>query len=258
MVKTPTMSEQKLGLLVELDCLQDTRIATIARIDQMAAQTALSSGYHTRESDHFPWVDMKLFKELYAKRDRTTLAHSAPTNMLLVVRELLKLMVKNNEIANHPTRIHPISLSINTYPYELSKEEQEAILAVYSSRFGDICPVELVTYSPASLSPAFIRQNYATMVMYDPHTWLNLHYTADPATVDLQAFMKTLLHDVTLIAPAIYYQEAPSQQEIEEIQSELGKDANPLEVTLRLARSLVGLQLIDVSLFSVLSPERAA
>lgn len=241
-----------------LDCLQDTRLATVARINPSAAAAVLHEGYHTRKTDVFAHVDMELYKKLYAERDVETLKRSAPTECFMLIRELVKLLVEQNETLNSPYRDRKLSIVVNVYPYRLSPEELEAIGTTLASRLGGVIPVELVSLSPAELTPAYVRNNFAMLVMYEYDEWLSLHYSADPATCDLKEFLKTLLHDVTLFAPAIERTAALSQEELEEVKKIAGEEIFSLEVVAQLASAYIGLQLIDVTLFSVIRPQRPA
>jgi hypothetical protein len=88
------MNQEANAIYSELDALQDTRIATIAKIDQDLASRALQNGYHTRQCDEFDGVDSEHFKRLYQSRDVETLKLSAPTEIHNLILRLVEIQDK--------------------------------------------------------------------------------------------------------------------------------------------------------------------
>lgn len=247
---------QELSFLVELDCLLDTRMATIARISTDAALKVLNSGYHTRQADWFgDAVDMDHYTRLYKARDVDTLKLAHPTEGFRFVREMVRLYRENAVETNSPYS-SDIKIVVNTYPYQLTAELSDSIGRALAVKFRAMAPVELVSLSPAQLTPAIVQQKYCMLMMYEYDPWLSTHYNIDPSkltTDQMKAVMESLLLDVTLFAPAVYYKKPPTQDEVDEVM----KDTHhPLEVIEMMGTTVIGLHLIDVTSFSVIRPAR--
>lgn len=237
------MPEKIEAVLVELDCLLDTRLGTIARLSPEAAVTALQNGYHNRSIDTFTGVDSEAFKQLYAQRDEQTLMVSTVTNLTLSLARLVAGIA--DQIFSRPFH-NGVEMIVNLYPYLLNEEVQTEIGRAIAARIVDHCPVKLVRITPEELTPQHCKAAYAMMVMYDPHTWMNLH---------AEAFKYTQIREIALLAPAIYFNKVPT---VEELSHAVAKNAHPLQAIQKLAASLVGLDLIDIEYFSVLSVNRLA
>lgn len=249
------MSESTItqDILVELDCLLDTRAGTLARLGDDLVEQVLKSGYHTRRADWFEGVDMAEYERLYKGRDVITLAHSYPTDCFKTVRDLVRKIEQTVTEQNSPYgRVNRIF--VNTYPYKLSAEEQAEIGKALVVRFGTMTPVELVHLATKDLSPKHVRENYGFMFLYEYDPWLSEHFNVDPTKDDIRHALKNLLLNVTVFSPAIYYKKPPTVEEEDKLAKEIG---HPLKLIETYAQTIVCLQLLDVahfSLFRVTSP----
>lgn len=248
------MNQEANAIYVELDCLQDTRIATLAKIDQELASRTLRNGYHTRLSDEFDGVSHEDFKRLYQSRDVQTLMLSAPTEIHTLILRLIEIQDKAAVELNSPYRSERVSVVVNTYPYQLSEVELTEIGKALVVRLSQQTSVTLVHLSPTELTPAYVKANFNSMVMYDFDTWLSEHFAVDPEKCNMESVFKSLLHGVTVFAPAIYHQK-PSDEELER---EVKEVAHPFVAIEMLARTIIGLELIDVAPFCVVRPTRPA
>jgi len=232
------MSDKKIDTIyVELDVLLDTRLGTVARLDEEAAKSLLEKDYHTRESDIFKGVNNEEYISLYSKRDTVTLAHSAITESIILIRHLLG--VYGRQLINHPLR-GELKLTVNTYPYVLTEEELSEIGLAVKEWIQDLARVEIVTIPTKDLTPAHCKRAYNVMMIYDHPGWMNTH---------TEAFNTTLLPEVTLFAPAIYFKPPPTKEEVMKHIQEL---MHPMEALEKLASPIINLTLIDVKYFSVI------
>lgn len=250
------MNNQEQALLIELDCLLDTRLATIARISEQSAVEVLKNDYHKRKADWFePVVDMAMYTSLYKARDVETLKLAHPTEGFRFVREMVKLYREQAVDTNSPYS-GKIKIVVNTFPYQLNAELTDLIGRALAVRFGAIASCELVSLSPAELTPELVRARYCMLMMYEYDPWLSMHYDIDPAKLSSEAMkqvLKSLLLDVTLFAPAVFYKKPPTQDEVEEVMKETH---HPLEVIEMMGTTMIGLHLLDVTSFSVIRPAR--
>lgn len=226
------------GIYVELDVLLDTRLGTLARISQEAAEKQLLAGHVNREHDWFAdVVDMDEYTRMYNNRDADTLPYCTITAAVPLLSELsVKLISQINTMPYYDG----IRIVVNMCPYELSLEEQDEIGKAVAHYVGNHVPVELTYIKPESLTPAYCKQNFAMMLMYDYNSWMNLH----------QASFKDQLQTVTLLAPMVYFKQKPTE---EEIRPELDQGIQPFMAIERFAKAFIDLNLIDVKYFSILT-----
>lgn len=242
------MNKKTEVIYAELDGIFDTRAGTIARLSQEAALAVLLSGYHEREIDEFAGVDMEAYRDLYQKRDVETLKHSGVTNVVSLISDMVRAIAAKAIV--HPL-LKGAKVVINTYPYKLGSEELVELGKAVEARIRPLAseelnptsytPIEFIHMSPEELTPQFCKQEqYAMMLVYEYDSWMSLH---------TKAFEHTRLADVVMIAPAIYYNQLPSESEMDDLKKNA---AHPLHAVEILAKPLIDLQLIPVEHFSVI------
>jgi hypothetical protein len=228
------------AIYVELDVLLDTRLGTLARIGQDVAARILGTGsYHTRQSDDFEGVSKDQFQELYSARDTLTLAHSTVTGAILWLKRLAGVLA--DQAIERPYH-DGIQIVVNTYPYQLTSEEQGQMVEAIAAwiRTTVTTKVELVSIATKDLTPLHCKSSYAMMMIYDYQLWMETHS---------DAFKQHRLPEVTLFGPMIYAHKVPTAEELEKAVKEA---AHPFMATEMLASPLIDLKLIDVKFFSIL------
>jgi hypothetical protein len=234
-------TQQVANLYIELDVLLDTRLGTIARFYGVdVAEKVLLNKYHKRKFDNFPDVERDTFLEQYRQRDVMTLAHSKITNAIKLLQRLISAL--REQAINTPYH-KQVKVVVNCYPYSLSDLELDAIGKALRVWTHDLAPVELVCIPPKDLTPEHCKSEYLLMLVYEYEDWLNLHS---------EAFKTTRLPEVTMYAPAIYFNQEPSAEELEKISREA---AHPLWAMETLASPLIKLELHDIYYFSVLTKD---
>lgn len=237
-----TSQDNRQGIYVELDVLLDTRLGTIARLDEDAALKTLQSGYHAREVDSFDFVDMNEYKALYAQRDGDTLSKSMLTGAVSFLRDVTATLAE--QASSRPYH-NGGKLIVNTHPYTstLSNDELDDIGRAIAARMDGHAPVELVDISPESLTPYHCKQNYAMMMVYDFGAWMEMHS---------DAFRTTRLPEVTMFSPRLYH-ERPREDELQNVTKELMHPAKAIEM---MASTIISLKLMDVKHFSVVTTKQ--
>ena len=187
------------GILIDLDCLYDTRLATLKGLDDGLVGKAIASGYRDRVTDNLveliPELDMEAYKTLYANRDISTIVTAArfPTAIIIdlgiVVMEHIKMATKG-PIAGTPV------VTINTYPYNLTKEEIATITSALHHDLNEpLCKVKAISLSPEQMAPGLLAARYPTVFMYNIAHWMTLH----------ESTIKTLAPiDIIVFAPKLY------------------------------------------------------
>ena len=227
------------SILVSLDCLLDTRLATVSKINLDIANKLLDGDdYHTRDQDVFVGIDKEYFKEVYKNRDIETLKKSSLTNIVPLLRHLVSKL-KEQSI------VRPFhdggNIVVNMYPYKLTIDEQDEICAAIAVWMQGLAPVSLVNLSPTDLNPIYCKNNYALMIMYDYEEWLE---------VNAKLFLKTQIPEITMFVPAIYFVNKPTKEELDKM---LRESMHPMKAIKTLAMGIISLEIIDVVFFSVLN-----
>lgn len=166
-------------ILIELDCLLDTVMGTIYKIDKDLVLPVLQSGYYERWHNNIqhlcPNIDQEVFKQMYKNRDVETLKCSRPTYLVAV---LANVNIED-KIANYE---HPKSLkrsyTVNYYPYNLTDME----IAVFKEVLGDALFVDgeiaMVSIPLEKLTPNNVKANYDRLIFYNAEPWITYHREA--------------------------------------------------------------------------------
>jgi hypothetical protein len=237
------------GILISLDVLLDTRLGTLAKLGgSNLAVEVLKENYHTRKDDKFPNVDVDAFNAMYAARDEETLSKSYSTNIDTFLRELVHTLIKQALVRPFHQGVRVV---VNTYPYQLSDTVTQQILgAVVDKLLADIevevpLLVEAEHLTDEQLNPEHCKQTYSAMLMYDYEHWLSMQQAA---------LTKRPMPEVTLFAPAIYFVQTPTEEDIEAAKNEM--QMHPFEILQKTLQGAVDLQLLPIELFSIVNPAK--
>lgn len=159
----------KQRILIELDAILDTRLATIALMDPLIARDMVNNEkYYKRVSDEFnlidPRIDNEAYKEAYRKRDVTTLMGSRPTGMVLLIAEHIRDMERR--LNQGTPDITSLAVDVNLYPYVLQDDEIEALIA----------SVKKVCNIMVNVEHVFIPHEKLTTLLIKNSQWANIYY----------------------------------------------------------------------------------
>jgi len=192
------LDEQNI-ILVELDCLLDTRIGTLSLLDDKAAAALLSEKYTHRVSDNWEFltdgaVTNEAFNQRYQQRDKDVLKASRPVNLITFLPKLLNDLEK--QALSEPIT-KDLTLRINTYPYKLTVMERRIITeCIYEQYTSAYTKVDVVDIAPDKLTPRYLREEVAMVIMYDFNRWLTLH---------IDQLAANPLPDTHMVIPALDY-----------------------------------------------------
>jgi hypothetical protein len=158
-----------------MDSLLDTRMGTVARIDQSAAADILKDDrYHSRRTNELWLLDDRInpdtFKQLWKDRDIETLKLSMAT---LVVPLLYDIQQRYRSKEAIKPDIVTLRLIVNTHPYRLTDEEQSLYCDILRS-VTQIDDVRLTSTSVDWLTPTTLAQ-YNTFIWHDLDEWFTIH-----------------------------------------------------------------------------------
>lgn len=218
------------GLLIDLDALFDTRLGTLIlnNYDDLV-RIFVANKYHIRLDDGFNnMIDKDKFYENYAKRNKETLANSTLSLCIDIVKDFVATTLKTDPV--NPIVFYP-KIYINTYPYQLTKEETDNIILGIYSHLKCKAQVETVSLDPSMLTIDFINQNLSVIIMYEYNKWLDTQ-------TELGNFNKGACPQVTLIGPRLFFKETPkSATEVDKTFTILDNIAKPF-INLELLPSL--------------------
>lgn len=236
------MSNKKIiNILIPLDVILDTVIATIARIDNTVALDLLKTNYHKRKCDFFPNIDKKEFDRLYAARDLETLSKSQLTNVFYVIKDILIAIIQKS--IKTPF-VEDSLITINTYPYNLDPTQARLFADAVFYRIGKLCPVVTESISDENLTPQFIKGRFDILFMYKYDHWLEMH-TKD--------FEKIQIPEVELYVPAISFTHNLTDELLKDLLRE--NKTHPIDQLRFALAPFINLQPLDASVFSVYHPE---
>lgn len=236
----------KQSVLIELDALLDTRLATISKIDQEAAVKLLKSEmYYTRVIDDFSLqcgIDKATFDEAYAKRDIDTLKRARPTNCTFCLKDIVKEMVQ--QTVDTPF-FDEVEIVVNVWPYVLTPDEKSELCKIVLHYTYIHVTVVCIDVSPEALTPKFIKDNFVGIIMYRFAPWAELHG---------ERLVDHPMPDITFLAPAMYKDRIPN---LEEVQVQTLPGIDPFALAEFAIAQCIALNLIDVGYFSIAPPSRA-
>lgn len=228
-------------LLVDLDCVLDTRLSTILYLtDLNKVGECLSHGYTTRPLDLYKGIDINLYKETYANRgtNKAILLEGLKTPIVNLINDyVIEISVK----CYHSNDLLKPSIIINTYPYILTEDENKVLLDVFITLTGLKADIELIHKSNEELTPMYIKDKIALFIKYDFKDWLETHAANGN-------FKKVICPEVVMYGPAIFYDRLPNETEIKAYQDANTNFFKNLE---DIVKPLINLKLLDIENFSI-------
>lgn len=230
--------ENIFGIYIDIDSLFDTRLGTLALLDENLVPVVLNENYMGREQDVFPPLKKETFKQLYELRDSETLRLSPVTSCFKLLNDLVLNTLK---IALDSPDCTGAKIFLNIYPYKLSDEEIGDLMDLVVTSTMNKVQVEVIYLAPGELTVDYCSRNLVVLVMYDYNAWLE-------ANVVNGGFKKKNLTDLMLVAPKLYLHKVPTPKEVREIGM---KGMTPFKAVTILASPMIRLELMDVNVFSV-------
>lgn len=224
------------ALMVYLDALFDTRLSLLYELNPSSLLSTLQNDYLVRDEEKFPDIDKTVFFDRYHNRNKSLLKNATVTPVIDMMVDFIRGTFTNN-IAG-PILVRP-KIIINTWPYELSKEERDVIRQVITAYTKDQVEVSIVHVSYDDLTPTYLRQEVSIVIMYDYYRWLETHAQS-------KRFETDRCPDISLIAPGIYFKGKPNRTQIEQAK-EVGM--TPLGIIEAHAGPFIDLKLVNIDVF---------
>lgn len=228
-------------ILVSLDALLDTRLATLFHLEPSQTEAMLSAGYRDRESDTWSELgfgfDHKEYLDAYRARDIETLKAARPTSIAPVINQITNSLGKAAIQAPMIERIH---VDVNVYPYRMDDQLKEMIAGAVNEWVSVDAIVNIVDMPYSDITPMFLDRHYAAMILYEFDEWLGHHH---------EQLIECPIPTVTVIAPALYLDKKPGKDELRMDGTDMVSAFAALEMALI---EYVSLTIMDVKYFSLI------
>lgn len=234
-------------IVIDLDSILDTRLATIAQINpEIAAELFNSEEYFTRTSDEFSRItdgriDDAEFFSRYENRNHETLKLARPTMALDMLISLVERMRKN---AEYTPIVRGFTVEVNTWPYVFDLAGNNMVENSLAAYIGTDVSIRTVHRHPKQYTPSLLKEDYSALVMYDFKAWLSIH----GETLEFEKIPR-----VTVMTPAIYHNGVPDDEDVVEIN---GAKVSPFAWLAYVLVSAIEVVPLDPEVFSILHPER--
>jgi len=207
-------------ILVELDCLLDTRLAVLNALSKVATTRITEDGsYWSRESDNFEELTQGVIRNAefitaYAKRNKETLKRSRPT----LITKLLHTISREVEAQKlSAPDVDSLKIDVNVYPYKLTADELRVLSTAVMCYGGLETEVTSVSVSLAELTPLAIKKQWDGVILYDFDKWF---------TCNAELLNSTPIPRHLMFAPALYIKPVEKSEDVQ-ITSSQGMTINP-------------------------------
>ena len=230
-------------IVVDLDSLLDTRIPIINDlVGDKKTTEILNNGYFTRNSNEFPGITFEAFQEKWVNRNSDILPRSMMTGCVQFLQSMLKeLVVQKTATAGHDH----FRIMVNIYPYEMDDEEKEELRLVLENYFINLVNVTVSRIPYQYMDYHWVRDNVGAMVFYNWCDWINEITDSFGGSL-----MKNTLSRITLYAPAIHMVKKTEESEKNFVTN--------MEFVQTCMSTAIGLEYIDVSIFSMVNLKKIA
>lgn len=163
-------------ILINLDCLLDTRQGTLLTISpEVAYEITSKEDYHARESDEFisekyGALSTELFEKVKEQYKHEIIFKSIKTKMYLFLQELIEGYVKLALTTPHASTI---TLEVNLHPYQFTETQVEYLMKALIAHLGNAAAISIVNFDINTLPLKAIAEKYESIITYNPVSWLN-------------------------------------------------------------------------------------
>lgn len=226
------MSIEYSTLFTDLDCLLDTRLATLHSFGKEAFDKTFTDEYFSRLNDIFKDIDNFEFEERYKNRNNSILEHSLSTHIRDVVIDFVKKTV-SQPLEGSAYILKP-KIIINTHPYSPSEDTINNIIKIFIKLTNEEADIQIVSMSINDITPKYVKDNLSILILYDYTNWLEHHH---------EAFKKTTCPEVSLLGPKIFFKEVDL--------SKINQTIDPFESVEFITAPFISLHLLPINMFSI-------
>jgi len=201
------------NIYTDIDTIFDTRIALAYLLDSKNITEFIKSGsYKNRVKDNYNNISYDIFQALYKVRNKKILEFALFSNILANIREQYGISVTDITTVELNSNV---ILYLNTYPYDLTVEEQDNISSILIALLPNI-KIKILNIKYSEIEPEWIKKNVSCMFMYDGIEWLE-------SKVADTTLITTPLIDIMLVVPLLSNSELSSKKINSELVNNLYK-----------------------------------
>lgn len=190
-------------MLTSIDTLFDTRLVMVDILNPNYIKE--NTDYHVRLRDNFGNMSYGIFKTFYDLRNKNLLKNCLHSNIYTVINQHFYMELNDIDVSND---YQDFKLYVNTYPYELTKAEEDMLLESIKPLLK-ISNFEFIHMKPIEITPKWVNKHVNTILLYDGLEWLS-------HVVTTKSFISDPIIDKLIIAPAIIngYLDRPINKEV--------------------------------------------
>lgn len=169
-------ANKQFNVLISLDCLFDTRLSSVALVNQEWGEKLIDSPYRSRLEDKFsvfvPEIDDAAVMAQYKERDWTALYAAEPTMLMFDFVQMTESIIRSLDNINAEGFRHEVHLNI--WPYDLRPNEKKDYIDAFRSVSGTPFPIHIVSLPTDQLTLSLMKMNsYGLVFLYDWDDWHN-------------------------------------------------------------------------------------
>ena len=204
-------------IYTDLDSILDTRLATIFNVDKNIYKDIVSGvesieKYLSRKTDRFGRLDNTVFKALYQRRDKKTIATPLPNGIPLLIHSYIASILENSSKVP--------KLYLNVYPYILNDKDKRTLTRNVQAVYKNMIEVELIDKPNKDITVKFVHENIGLMVMYNGLKWIEYNMSN-------RSLLSLNLPDVTMIVPKLLDNNIFKKDEVDNIFKDQEKTLQP-------------------------------
>lgn len=164
-------------LVIELDALFDTRLGTLADLNDDYAFNALMNGFPDRWTDdpisYEAGCSTMAYQERYSKRDTKILKLSHPTDFALDFKDIIEDL-ECRSVAGDPTVAKKLEILVNYHPYKLTNAEIEVYVKSLRTIFKCITPIRMISMDIAAMTTEWMKEcDIVGAYIYNYSSWVD-------------------------------------------------------------------------------------
>lgn len=179
-------------LLVDIECLFDTRIGVVCDNKPESLNSINYKEYSKRPKDSSEYIHLDNFEEAFANRKKSCLLSAPQTKLLYGLAETV-LAIESKK-SDDPT-IGDTEILVNFTPFEFDEEEKRIITEGIASVLPSFCVVKPVSVPLIAVTPSYLRDNVDCWYVYEFNKWLGLQF---------ENLKKVQIPTVSIMTPALF------------------------------------------------------
>jgi len=161
-------------IIVDLDSILDIRQGVLGYLldEEQLGKFIASTEYNFRSTDDFSSViNMGQYNVFNKERTRDLISKSTVNSLFTNIKNKVITIDKRNAQINETKKTEII---INIYPFQLTNDEQTAIIDVMFTKLETNVFITTAYLSPKDLTPNFlVNMEVCDLYIYDTSAWLN-------------------------------------------------------------------------------------